>query len=636
MDSPRSLTEVTREYVARNFFDHADDMSHSPTSYASWKLLLLVVAMLVGGQHLWALFYLERIESPELAGTLDTRWGAPDADYRLPIAALSPASPLALAGARVGDRVAFERYGDTWRRLGTDEELHVTLYSGVRGVPLTIRPIPDPAVVAHPIAQLEIAWARWLIGTVTLAFGLMIGLRRGDNIGMRVLALALITVTVNFYVNVLPSGPMQDWTVRLLWPLAYYVAFLGFPFFTLNMPEERPLIRIRWVRYSFGLFAGAWTAMLIWNWLVFSRLLPWSVRNLTPSIDWDTCLDFGTVVVSTMASWFAWHRSTGEARQRMAWIGICLGTTYFVFIGDNIAALFHVDIDRLTRSMITSALLLLAYSGLGYAILRHRVFNFGFAVNRALVFSIISTMLLLSFAVTEWVVDKLLHFQGREKNVIFDALVALGIILSFHRIQHWVSHRIDHTFFHHWYEAAARLRQFVEQAAHITQPDALQTKFLKAIQAFAEVDGCALYLRAEDGRFLLSQSTAAGAAVSLDADDDILIALRHKRAMVELAADAPDAMARLAFPMMVRGHLSGMLLVGPKPSDASFRPDETALIASSTLSIGLDLESLRVDSLERQASSLIQENAALKLGLDAVRGLAEISELKQSLQTSGA
>jgi hypothetical protein len=630
------MTDCTHEYIARYLLDHSDDMTHPTPLHASWKLLLLVVALLVGGQHLWALFYLERSASPELAGTLGAGWAPPDADYRLPIMALSPTSPLALAGARVGDRVAFERYGDTWRKLGTDEELRLTLYSGTRVMPLTIRPTPEPAVVAHPIEQQTIAWVKWLIGAVTLSFGLMIGLRRADNVGMRVLALSLIAVAVNLHVGILPSGPMQDWTVRLLWPLAYYVAFLGFPYFTLNMPEERPLLRIRWVRYGFGLFAVAWTAMLMWDWLAFSRLLPWNVRNLTPSIDWETCLDFGTVIVSTLASWFAWRRSTGEARQRMAWIGFCLGTTYFVFTSDNITALFNVDIDRLTSSLVGVTLLLLAYSGLGYAILRHRVFNFGFAVNRALVFSFISTMLLLSFAVTEWVVDKLLHFEGREKNVIFDALVALGIILSFHRIQHWVSHRIDHTFFHHWYEAAARLRQFVEQAAHITYPDALQTKFLKAVQAFVGVGGCALYLRAEDGRFLLSQSTFADARALLDADDDTLIALRHKRAMVELAADGPDAMARLAFPMMVRGHLSGMLLVGPKLSDASFRPDEIALIASSTLSVGLDLESLRVEGLERQASSLIQENAALKLGLNAVRAVAEMPELKQSLQSSGA
>ncbi|WP_296000019.1 hypothetical protein [Rugamonas sp.] len=50
---------------------------------------------------------------------------------------------------------------------------------------------------------------------------------------------------------------------------------------------------------------------------------------------------------------------------------------------------------------------IVAYAGFAYALLRHRLFDIGFVINRALVFTIISTLLLLVFA--DWVGHKVDH-----------------------------------------------------------------------------------------------------------------------------------------------------------------------------------------------------------------------------------
>ena len=65
-------------------------------------------------------------------------------------------------------------------------------------------------------------------------------------------------------------------------------------------------------------------------------------------------------------------------------------------------------------------LLALAFQvSFGYAIVRHRVLDIGFVINRVLVFTVISTALLIVFGVTEFAVDKLLHFEGRQKKCHF-------------------------------------------------------------------------------------------------------------------------------------------------------------------------------------------------------------------------
>lgn len=170
---------------------------------------------------------------------------------------------------------------------------------------------------------------------------------------------------------------------------------------------------------------------------------------------------------------------------------------------------------------------------MAYALIRHRLFDIGFAVNRALVFTIISTILLLMFGVTEYAVDKLLHFEGREKNVIFDAAVALGIILSFHRIQHWVRHRIDHTFFGHWYAAASDLRRFVERAPNVIESSVLQTKYLAAMRKFCGARDVAQYLRAADKSYYRTHGGEDLPAIIL-ADSDLAIAMRHGRDTIDL------------------------------------------------------------------------------------------------------
>ena len=70
--------------------------------------------------------------------------------------------------------------------------------------------------------------------------------------------------------------------------------------------------------------------------------------------------------------------------------------------------------------------------------------------------------------------------------------MALGVILGFHRIQHWVNHQVNHYFFHQWHEAATRLHGFLRGASHITEPAALQDKYLAAICRFADADGAAI------------------------------------------------------------------------------------------------------------------------------------------------
>jgi GAF domain-containing protein len=60
----------------------------------------------------------------------------------------------------------------------------------------------------------------------------------------------------------------------------------------------------------------------------------------------------------------------------------------------------------------------------------------------------------------------------------------------------------------------------------------------------------------------------------------------------------------LAFPMVVRGELLGILVVGPKLDDETYAPDEENALASLATSVGHALDAIEVRELRRRVEVL--------------------------------
>ena len=581
---------------------------------AGWKWFLLLMMALLLAMDLWAMVYGERqllpiSKSGDILATLDE----PDARYQRRIAAFAPDSPLQAAGAKIGDRVYVDRYGDSQRFLGVDETIGMTIYAdGAPARHVQIQPHPDPVwkEISLPRAQ-----AMFLLGWATVLSSLLISamivLRRSDDPAMRVFVVGLMSYSVDHFYTVLPGGPVQDFSAIVLKPLGVWMNYCSFFYFTLIYPPERQLWLWPWVRRLFGAYGLLAGLVCVYRILLNARVLPWWLREHVTLVTWISVVNVAAVVAGLTALLVSRRASQGLMRQKLTWIGVCVGLPYAGYGVSNLSALVGHEFPVVEFYLCQNFITLTSTLGLGYALLRHRLFDFGFAVNRALVFTIISTLLLVVFSVTEWAVDKLLHFEGREKNAIFDALVAMGVILSFHRVQHWVRHQVDHTFFHHWYESAERLRSFIAKASHISDPVQLQRKFLDALLEYSVARGGAIYVRAASGDFHLQHAAMTEAPAVIDRNDDAVIDLLYRWQQVELA-DGSAVPGRWLMPMLLRGQVTGFVLLGGKRSGNQYRPDELALLASGVQQLGLDLESLRVEELERNAAQLAQRAALME------------------------
>jgi hypothetical protein len=339
-------------------------------------------------------------------------------------------------------------------------------------------------------------------------------------------------------------------------------------------------------------------------------LVKWSLRQIISSTTLSTLVKSASTLISIISLWLSWRRSTGDTKRRLAWIGVCIGAISFGYLTYNLNQLFGLPMSETLRGAIQGAIVMLAYLGLGYATLRHRLFDLGFAVNRVLVVTIISSFLLVVFSITEWGVDKLLHFEGREKNVIFDAAVALAVILSFHRIQHWVSHQVDHFFFHHWHEAAQKLKHFLRNAPFITDIGVLQNRFIGTIETYAQARGAAIYTLDPSQAYRLQAATLSGGPTLLDANDETVVELRQSHAVLSLCERGDLPGVELALPMVVRGRLEGMVLIGKKADERQYRPDEIALLETAAHQLGMDLAGLHSEQLAQRAA-MAEEKALL-------------------------
>ncbi|MEI9903637.1 MAG: hypothetical protein WDN06_06370 [Asticcacaulis sp.] len=291
-----------------------------------------------------------------------------------------------------------------------------------------------------------------------------------------------------------------------------------------------------------------------------------------------------------------WRRSEGESRTRYGFMLVAIVLTIMLeVIGTSINMTGN---DWSLKNPQVAALIVCGISGplvFAYAVLRHRVIDLGFAVNRTLVYGVVSFVVLLLFGLAEWGIEKVIPHAYAEANQFISAGIALCIFLVFHRMRDFIEHHVEKLFFRHWHEKEAALKTFVREAGFMLKSAPLIAAFIPALRAFSDGADTALYLADEAGGFRRTAGGLAGVPEMLDDDDPFMVTLRADRAA---ARPKGASVIALALPMIHRTEVTGVVLMGGKQSGFDYRPDEKELLAWAAHQIGLDLHALKIERLE--------------------------------------
>ncbi len=513
------------------------------------------------------------------------------ADRFCGVSAIKPGGPMGRLGVRVGDEVRFDRPMDYFRPFAIGESRGFVLRragakSEVSRHVVTGETYRRPATAAAQLIAVFPSVATVLVGAL-----LVLSSRRrvaATLLGGALICMGLIGTYPPPWCSAAPIYVITTIALGCVYsaPVPLLVAFARA--FRREMGGRDPA---PWRTVMWGYVALIAAIRIYRIWIILAgRSLP----GLGDLFEVSVGLVYAGMILAALILAIGWRESQGVARTRHGFMLVALllisGQQFFGLAINLTSNDFTFANPQYWAFLITPLFGVVVFA---YALLRHRVVDLGFVVNRTLIYGVLSTLILLTFGLAEWAIEKVLPFS-HETSAIIEASVALGVFLVFHRVRDAIETVVEKLLFVQWHRNEARLRAFVAEANFIRKTAVLTQAFVEELARFSGGADCRLFTAGDAQDFV--QVTGAEAVV-MDGDDPLVVKLRATREVVET-----DRL--LVLPMIHRAELTGFAVLGLKPSGDAYRPDERTVLAWAAHQIGLDLHALEVERLEQEASDL--------------------------------
>lgn len=279
----------------------------------------------------------------------------------------------------------------------------------------------------------------------------------------------------------------------------------------------------------------------------------------------------------------------GQERERIVWTTLTLGWVWVVSVLSFLLTYAWPDL-RLGPFghyvyIVNNCVNFIVPIGMTYALFNRRLLDVGFALNRAVIFSGVSLVIVGSFILGEWLISQWLSNASHTTNLAVTGALALGLGLSVHVVHARVERLVNNVFFRKRRSDEDALRGFAREAPYITDAGTLLARTADVLSLRAD---------AATVETLLHRGRCYG---SIGENDPAIVALRARHEVLDLHTVETALQADLAYPMVARGRLVGVLALGPKRSGESYAPDESAAIAHLAHSVAASLDVL---SLKRK------------------------------------
>jgi hypothetical protein len=557
---------------------------------AAWRRLVLVLcalALIQVGVVVW-------MTASFIAGFDGIAWTATNPIYVPRSASHTPfvdgvtvaeGSAAYRTGLRTGDLVdlralnAADRYRflTTFPRAGQRIDLTVVRNG---------RTLQIPIVAAHAAFTWDV-WLAYLGFAWMLLFAALISWRRPDSAEARVLALLLIVSNVgNAFgaINWTTPSAAADAIACAFSAILFYSGYALFATYAMLFagPTARLPRVLAWLSYASAAAAalygvayvvGVWTlrADPAQSW--YSGPLGQTVTGILP---WGFPL---LCVAVTIA------QTRGVQRARIAWTTSSLGLMYLVYTVTGAIVVFAPGFGSRAILSAQNIVSFIAPLGLTYSLLNRRLLDINFALNRAVVFSGVSIVVVGIFVLAEWILSEWFN-AGHTTNLAISAALALALGFSVRSIHQRVDHLLDNVFFRKRHEDERAIRTFAHEAAYITDAPTLLHRAEATLETHADASSVDVVL--DDG---------AGSYGNVSENDPAIIALQAWRKTVDLHTVDTGLQGEFAYPMIARGRLVGALVLGPKRSGETYAPDESDAIfqLAHALATSLDVLSANGD-----------------------------------------
>ncbi|HEY8314378.1 MAG TPA: hypothetical protein VIG51_09405 [Candidatus Baltobacteraceae bacterium] len=323
--------------------------------------------------------------------------------------------------------------------------------------------------------------------------------------------------------------------------------------------------------------------------------------------------------VSVVASLtIALLRSSGIDRQRLLWVAATFAVGFSGLIVNVVCLAFNVVSTYTQLATLTIACIPV---GLGYVVLKHRLLDITFVINRAVVFAIVSFVIVAAFVVLETLLGRYVERASHTTSTVVELVVALSLGLSVRALHSRIDRFVDDVFFRERHLAEKAIRTFAHDAPLITDEATLLGRAVETAELHGQAIGAGIWLRDEAGAFAPASGTPI-ATPAVSENDPAVLAMRSRHVAVDLLDVRSDLPGAYAFPMIVRGRLIGALVCGVKKGSQTYAPDEREALEAMAHSVGNSIDGLRIRTLRQAVAGALSDATAFEAAREALARLA--------------
>jgi hypothetical protein len=188
-----------------------------------------------------------------------------------------------------------------------------------------------------------------------------------------------------------------------------------------------------------------------------------------------------------------YRRASGVERQQLKWFGLAAAFLAALIIPDLLGA------DRLLGDAVWNLLFVLAfaalYVGVGIAILRHRLYDIDVIINRTLVYSSLTAMLVGLYFGGVVVLQRVFVALAGQQSTLAVVASTLAIAALFNPLRRRVQTFVDRRFYRRKYDATRTLAAFNSRLREETDLDSLSGEVLGVVRETMQPEHASLWLR---------------------------------------------------------------------------------------------------------------------------------------------
>ena len=332
-------------------------------------------------------------------------------------------------------------------------------------------------------------------------------------------------------------------------------------------------------------------------------------------------IDVVTYALVAVAAFAAVRATPPDERPRAAWLLLPLPIAFVAHAFTQTIAVFITSwFVNVAIIGISSGIYLLSAGFVTYALLKRRVLDFEFVLSRTVVVATVSLIVVASFILLEFVLNTVLSGVSHATGLVANAVLALVLGLSLNPIHRRVDETVDRVLFHKRHEDERALVEFGREAAFVTNERALLDHAIENLREHTDARSAAIFLDGT-GHFAPARSFGNGVQTEIDENDAGVLALKARHGPIDPHRYASALRGALALPMLARGRLLGVMLLGERSGGEAYAPDEIAALASMSQGVSSALDVLAVDNEASQAEiadAVRAEIAPLRAQLDEI------------------